>query len=192
MQRHPTSLDTPVRRRRRRWLVAGPLAGALVVVTWLLAFGLTRNPDSYRNPLVGQREPAVALTSLEAGEPIRLSRFHGQVVVVNFWGPWCNACIAEHPALAQAWHRYRDQGVVVLGVVYQAGASEARAFRRELGDTWPSALDPGSSAALAFGVRGAAETFIISRTGRIAAWHAGPVSFGFLSSSIDRLLGRRV
>jgi hypothetical protein len=39
-------------------------------------------------------------------------------------------------------------------------------------------------------VRGVPETFFVSRTGRIAAWHAGPVSYPLLTNEIDRLLAR--
>src|SRR5438105_15850757 len=133
MRRHPTSLDPTGSRNRKPWLVAGPLAAVFLVVIWLLAFGLTRNPDSYRNPLVGRRAPAFALRSLQGGGAIRLAQLRGQIVLVNFWGSWCNDCVVEHAALDQAWRRYRDQGVVVLGVVYQDTASNAERFLHELG-----------------------------------------------------------
>jgi cytochrome c biogenesis protein CcmG/thiol:disulfide interchange protein DsbE len=191
MRRHPTNLGVAAG-RRNPWLVAGPLAVGLVMLTWLLAFGLTRNPDAYRNPLVGHRAPSLELRSLTSDRAIRLSRFRGQVLVVNFWASWCNDCAVEHPALAEAWRRYRDQGVVELGVVYRDSASNAERFLRDVGGGWPQAVDPGSRTALAYGVRGGAETFIVSPSGRIAAWHAGPVSYPYLSSEIDRLLRRTV
>jgi cytochrome c biogenesis protein CcmG, thiol:disulfide interchange protein DsbE len=188
IKRHPTSLEAASGRRRRRWVLAVPLAVVLVLVTWVLAFGLTRNPDAYRNPLIGHRAPPFALRTLGGGGPIRLDDFHGQVAVVNFWASWCVPCREEHPALDAAWQRYRDQGVVVLGIDYQDSPSGARAFIRELGGSWPVLQDRGSKTALAYGVRGVPETFFVSPTGRIAAWHAGPVSYSLLSREIDRLL----
>ena len=110
--------------------------------------------------------------------------------MVNFWASWCVSCRQEHPALEAAWQRYRDQGVVVLGIDYQDSSSGARAFVHELGGSWPVLDDPGSRTALAYGVRGVPETFFVSRTGRIAAWHAGPVSSSLLTNEIDRLLAR--
>ena len=193
IKRHPTSLESRGGWRRRRWAVGVPLVIALVLVTWLLAFGLTRNPDAYRNPLVGHRAPSFALRPLVGGGTIRLDDFRGQVAVVNFWASWCAPCRQEHPALQAAWRRYRDQGVVVLGIDYQDSPAGARAFRSELGGSWPVASDPGSRTALAYGVRGVPETFVVSPAGRVAAWHAGPVSYGMLTTQIDRLLagGRR-
>jgi cytochrome c biogenesis protein CcmG/thiol:disulfide interchange protein DsbE len=187
MGRHPSRLG-PDGAGRRRWLLSVPLAIILVLVTWLLAFGLGRDPDAYRNPLVGRRAPAIALRSIDGSRTIRLSDFRGEVVVVNFWASWCADCVVEHDALSLAWDRYRDQGAVVLGVVYQDTAHNAAKFASELGGTWPQAVDDDSKTALAYGVRGVPETFVVSPTGRVVAWHAGAVSYGFLSRTISRQL----
>ena len=187
--RHPTSLSPPGRWRRRPLVLTVPLVVVLVLVTWLLAFGLGRNPDRYRNPLVGHSAPTFTLPSIDGGT-VSLSRFRGQVVVVNFWASWCNDCLLEHGVLGQAWQRYRDQGVVVLGVVYQDAASNARRYVRELGGSWPQAMDAGSKTAIAYGVRGVPETFFISRNGTVAAHHSGAVSYGLLTEEIGKLLGR--
>jgi len=187
---HPTALASPGTWRRRRWLVVAPIAVALVLVTWMLAFGLTRNPDRLRSAMIGHRAPDFALPTLGGDHSVRLAALRGQVVVVNFWGSWCADCVTEHPALSAAWQRYRDQGVTLLGVLYQDPAANAEAFLRAHGGDWPEVTDPGARAAIAYGVRGAPETFFISPNGRVAAWHSGPISYELLSSEIARLLGR--
>jgi cytochrome c biogenesis protein CcmG, thiol:disulfide interchange protein DsbE len=190
--RHPTSLDAPGRWRRRPLALTVPLVVVLTLVTWLLAFGLVRNPDRYRNPLVGHAAPAFALSTLDGRHTVRLSQFRGQVVVMNFWASWCTDCTLEHGALQEAWQRYRDQGVVVLGVAYQDAASNAQRYVRELGGGWPVVMDAGSRTGIAYGVRGVPETFFISRDGRVAAHRDGPVTYQLLSEEISRLLGRSV
>jgi cytochrome c biogenesis protein CcmG, thiol:disulfide interchange protein DsbE len=187
---HPTALASPGTWRRRRWLVVAPIAVALVLVTWMLAFGLTRNPDRLRSTMIGHRAPDFALPTLDGDHTLRLSALRGQVVVVNFWGSWCADCVTEHPALAAAWQRYRDQGMTLVGVLYQDPVANAQAFLREHGGDWPEVTDPGAHTSIAYGVRGAPETFLISRSGRVAAWHSGPISYQLLSSEITRLLGR--
>src|SRR5439155_16284243 len=114
----------------------------------------------------------------------------GQVVVLNFWASWCAECVTEHPALAAAWQRYRDQGVTVVGVLYQDSASSAAEFLRRYPGDWPQVADPGDRTSIAYGVRGVPETFFIARNGRIAAQHSGAVSYELLSSEITHLLGR--
>ncbi|MFD1905551.1 redoxin domain-containing protein [Paenibacillus rhizoplanae] len=45
-----------------------------------------------------------------------LEEFRGKSVVLNFWGSWCAPCVKEMPALQAQWEKWKDQGVVVLGV----------------------------------------------------------------------------
>jgi cytochrome c biogenesis protein CcmG/thiol:disulfide interchange protein DsbE len=174
--------------RRHPVLLTVPLATALVLVTWMLAFGQGRNPDAYRNPLIGRRAPGFTLTSLRGSEPIRLSEFRGKVVVLNFWASWCNECWAEHEALDKAWRRYRHQGVVVIGVAYQDPETDSREFLRALRPGWPQGRDDGYRTSIAYSVHGVPATVFIARNGTIAAIRPGRVSYSFLSSQISRLL----
>src|SRR5919197_4305700 len=115
---HPSELD-PVsarRRRRNRWVMVGAVVGGVVLLTLLLSFGLSRDPTLIRSALIGRPAPGFSLQTLDGSDTVRLSDLRGQVVVVNFWASWCADCRIEHSSLVTAWERYRDRGVVVLGV----------------------------------------------------------------------------
>jgi cytochrome c biogenesis protein CcmG/thiol:disulfide interchange protein DsbE len=155
----------------------------------MLAFGLTRKPGEVRSAMIGRPAPGFALPTIDGQRTLRFSDLRGQVVVVNFWASWCGDCITEHPALAAAWQRFRDQGVAMIGVVYEDPAAAAARFVRAHGVAWPEVLDPGDRTSIAYGVRGVPETFFIARDGRVAAQHSGPVSYDLLSREITRLLG---
>jgi cytochrome c biogenesis protein CcmG, thiol:disulfide interchange protein DsbE len=109
-------------------------------------------------------------------------------VVLNFWASWCAECAQEHPALDAAWRRYRDQGVVVLGVTFEDGRADAARWARAQGVGWPVLSDPGSRTALAYGVSGVPETLFIGPDGRVAAKRVGPVTLALLTERIGRLL----
>ena len=94
-----------------------------------------------------------------------LSKLRGQVVVVNFWASWCTECHDEQDALDQTWQRYRDSGVVVLGVDFEDTSDGARDYMHQSGLTYPVVEDKDSKTALAYGIRGIPETFLIDRTG---------------------------
>src|SRR5947209_7634535 len=49
-------------------------------------------------------------------EPLRLSGLRGKVVLVDFWEYTCVNCIRTFPYL-KSWHqKYRDKGLVIVGV----------------------------------------------------------------------------
>jgi cytochrome c biogenesis protein CcmG, thiol:disulfide interchange protein DsbE len=157
----------------------------LVGFTWLLASGLGKDPRLLPSELIGERAPAFALERLEGSGPISLTELRGQVVVLNFFASWCGDCRIEHPALETAWGRYRDRGVVFVGVDFGETAEGAARYRAELGGDWPLLLDPGSKAALDYGVYGVPETFVISPEGTVLAKRVGPVGYGWLTDQIE-------
>jgi cytochrome c biogenesis protein CcmG/thiol:disulfide interchange protein DsbE len=177
--------------RRGRWIVVATVAVSVSLISALLAFGLSRDPSVIRSPLLGRPAPDFALRTLQGGPRIRLSGFRGRVVVINFWASWCAACREEHPALIAAWERYRDQGVVMLGIDYQDRVPDALAFVREMGGDWPIVQDPGGRVALSYGVYGVPETFFIDQKGIVAYKRIGASSYELLTDQIQRLLDRR-
>jgi cytochrome c biogenesis protein CcmG, thiol:disulfide interchange protein DsbE len=192
-QGHPSALVSsrpPWGRRRRRLLLVGGVLAAIALLTLLLAFGLRRDPSVVSSALVGRRAPSFDLPYLSSAGHLRLSDLRGQVVVVNFWGSWCQGCRLEHNALEAAWQRYRDQGVVVVGISFQDAVSSSAAFARELNMDWPLVSDAGSRTALAYGVYGAPETFLIDRSGMVRERWVGPVGYEQLTDQITRLQGQ--
>ncbi|MGH2573300.1 MAG: TlpA family protein disulfide reductase [Actinomycetota bacterium] len=155
--------------------------------TSLFAFGLSRDPSVLRSRLVGRPAPDFSLPALEGGGTVRLSDLRGQVVVINFWASWCLACREEHPNFVLAWDRYRDQGVVFLGIVYQDSRSSAMEYMREMGGDWPNVVDPDSRTALAYGVFGIPETFFIDARGVVRYKQIGATPYDLLVREVERL-----
>jgi cytochrome c biogenesis protein CcmG/thiol:disulfide interchange protein DsbE len=183
------SVDAPERfRPPSRWrpvvLVVAPAAAFAL----LLAASLGRDPRALPSELVGDPAPGFELSGLGGGPPVALDELRGKVVVVNFWASWCLECREEHPALAAAWGRYRERGVVLVGVLFEDTAEDGLAFADELGMDWPLVDDPGSRIAIAYGVFGVPETFVIAPDGTVVAKRVGPVDYTWLTSQIERAL----
>src|SRR3954447_20132142 len=51
------------------------------------------------------------------GKAYTLDQLTGKVVVVNFWATWCHPCQKEIPDLSKLYEKYKDKGVVMLGVL---------------------------------------------------------------------------
>lgn len=161
------------------------LAGLALAVVFANRFG--EDPRIGSSPLVGKPAPDVTVEIFDGGGPLPLADTAGTVTVVNFWAPWCVPCRTEHGALLQAAARYEGE-VTIVGVAYQSEDDAIDAYLDELGRGYTIATDPGSRAAIRFGVRGVPETFFIGRDGTVAAKVSGPVDLGLLTSTIDALL----
>jgi cytochrome c biogenesis protein CcmG/thiol:disulfide interchange protein DsbE len=172
---------------RRRALLLGAVAVAVSAVVVLLSIGLSRDPSATASPLVGRAAPDFTLAQFD-GKPFTLSQVRGQVVVLNFWASWCTECHTEQPALNQTWQRFRDSGVLVVGVNFQDTKGDAGDYVRTAGVSYPVVEDGNSRTALAYGLRGIPETFLIDQNGRIVDRVIGPVDATKLSSRISSLL----
>ncbi len=187
---HPSAvtLSGGPHRRRSRWITVSTVIVGVGLLAALFDFGLGRDPSIIRSPLLGRRAPDFTLRTLDGSRTVRLADLRGQVVIVNFWASWCAACREEHPALQDAWERYRDQGVVLVGIDFQDQRQPALDFMREMGGDWPVVEDPGGRTALDYGVAGVPETFFIGRDGVIRFKQIGPSSYELLTDQIQRLL----
>ena len=135
--------------------------------------------------------PAVSGTTL-TGSQLRLSQYRGKVVVLNFWASWCAPCRAESPALAQVARGYAGRGVQFVGVnIKDPGRTNAEAFDRNLGITYPSLYDPAGEILLAFRSTvppsGIPSTLVVDRTGHIAARVIGQVSYSGLKKLLNQV-----
>ncbi len=114
------------------------------------------------------------------------------MVIVNFWASWCYpACYEEAPALARAWEKYKDRGVVMIGIDIQDKDEAARKFLAQFKHTFPNAPDPLGRVSVDYGVYGVPETFFIDRAGRVRWKHVGAVTDDLLRQRVEALLGER-
>ncbi|OZM79960.1 redoxin family protein [Pseudonocardia sp. MH-G8] len=187
----------PTPPRRRRAAKVGAIVIAVVAIGIGAVFGMRLNTDPtlVDSPLIGRPAPDVVLPELEGPGQVSLAGLGGQIVVVNFWASWCVACREEHPALLAAAEQYRDAGVTFVGIDYQDGKESAVAFLDEMGrggDDYRYVTDPGSRAALEFGLFGVPETFVIDRSGVIVAKITGASTYPLLAGALDAVLaGKR-
>lgn len=156
-----------------RWKVFWIGGIVTLPVLILLGIGLGFDPRTIDSPLIGKEAPHFVLEDLE-GNRVRLEELKGQPVVLNFWATWCRPCIAEHPVFLSAARRY-DGRVAFLGVIYQDETRKIRNFVAQRGIWGPTLVDDEAAVAVAYGVYGVPETYIIDAEGKVSHKYTGPV-----------------
>jgi cytochrome c biogenesis protein CcmG, thiol:disulfide interchange protein DsbE len=170
-----------------RWVkILAPLS--LIPLVLLLAYGFWTDPSRVPSPLVGREAPDFTISLLDGGE-LSLRDLRGKIVVVNFWASWCYpACWNEAPRLEGAWQKYKDMGLMIVGIVHQDSEGNAKDFIAKHGKTYPNGMDPKSRIAIEYGVYGIPETFFIDREGKLAYKHIGEIDMETLMDKIEALL----
>ena len=118
---------------------------------------------------LGTVVPDFSFTDLD-GVSHRIADFHGHVVLIVFWATWCGPCRAEAPAIVEVYQRFKDQGLIVVGLNPNDPLVDVRQFIDEFhvgGLTTREALD-GPVHTL-FRVTGWPAHFLIGMDGRIVA-----------------------
>jgi len=150
----------------------------------LLAWGLVK---SRRGPVESGLAPDFTLTGFD-GKMVTLSKLRGQVVIINFWASWCQPCRQEAAYLEQTWRKYKDQGVVFIGVDYVDIESAALAYIQEFGITYLNGPDLGTRISQAYNIKGVPETYYVAKNGELRGVKIGPLQEPELDDKINELL----
>jgi cytochrome c biogenesis protein CcmG, thiol:disulfide interchange protein DsbE len=168
------------------------LVGSLVVLGVVLAVVgprlLSGRPAAGEGqatgPAVGLLAPDFELTDALSGGQVKLSSFRGRPVWLNFWASWCPGCVREMPRIQQAYERYGQDGLVVLGINVQESPEQARKFATDNAFKWTFLLDRDGRVTDLYYVNGLPFQVFIGPDGVIKAIRPGEV----LDSDIEGYL----
>lgn len=114
-----------------------------------------------------------APATLAADDPLDLERFHGKVVVIDFWASWCAPCRQSFPWLNEMQAKYRDRGLVIIGVNVDRERAEAERFLQQTPADFNIVYDPEGTLAARYQVPGMPSSYVIGRDGQQAGVHIG-------------------
>ncbi|HEX2016929.1 MAG TPA: TlpA disulfide reductase family protein [Solirubrobacteraceae bacterium] len=168
-----------------------PILAALaaVAVVGLLVYGISARSDDHSldDAVAHGQLPAAPdrrLPLLGSAGQHRLADYRGQVVVLNVWASWCEPCRAEAPLLERIQSTLIRHRGTILGLTYRDTTPDSVAFMREFHLSYPSLRDVDGKLAQAYGTKALPETFVLDRSGRVAALSRGQVDQAFLDRAV--------
>lgn len=174
------------KRQSKQFLLFIPIAiflGVAIAFGW----GLTRDPRILPSTLIGKSVPQFSLPPVK-GRSLGLSTadLRGEVSLVNVFASWCTECRLEHPLIM----RLKSQSIVTVhGLNYKDPPDDAARWLDKFGDPYTrTGADIKGRVGIEWGVYGVPETFVISKDGRIAYKHIGPLSPEVLDKKIIPLI----
>ena len=94
-----------------------------------------------------------------------LADFKGKVVLLDFWATWCAPCRQTIPHLEALHKKYKDQGLVVIGINNETDHDKVKAFARDR-ISYIILLDANKQFQ-EYGISGIPTAFYIDRAGKI-------------------------
>ena len=125
--------------------------------------------------------------------PLTAEALRGKVVLVDFWTYSCINCLRTLPYV-KAWaEKYRDQGLVVIGVhapefAFERNIDNVRKATHDLGVTYPVAIDNNYAIWRAFGNNYWPAHYFIDAQGRVRFHHFGEGEYEKSEAVIRQLL----
>lgn len=193
----------------RKMAVSMPSGNLLRLANILLA-GLDHSVDlqgifNEPAPATAGTLPEIVATQWIDQSPVKLSELRGQIVLLDFWAPWCPPCRYTLPRL-QKWHEsYKDKGLVILGLTQYFGAADGRrvthgeelaylrSFKKQNRLPYGFAVNDTGINDLNYGVFTIPMSFLIDRRGnvRFIAFGADEQEIGALEKMLRTVVEER-
>lgn len=168
-------------------------ASVLLLISAALAFAA--GGSGTRAPLrpANERQPAPQFALEDSsGKTIQQSKYHGKVVLLDFWATWCTGCKEEIPWFSAFRNTYGKQGLIIVGVsMDEGGWNVLKPFLAKNPMPYPIVLG-NDTTAQRYRIESLPDTFLIDRKGRIAAaYKAGLVDRNDIERNIKSLLAKQ-
>jgi thiol-disulfide isomerase/thioredoxin len=125
--------------------------------------------------------------------PLTMKGMRGKVVLIDFWEYTCVNCIRTFPYLIE-WHRrYKDKGLVIIGVHtpefdFAKRLDNVRRAATDFGFRYPIAVDSDYKIWNSYGNRYWPAKYLIDKKGVIRDFHFGEGDYGNTEAKIQLLL----
>ncbi len=142
----------------------------LACVALLPVFEAGAADGAYGSPaaVVGKAFPSLKVEFMGAKPD-----YEGKARIVEFWATWCPPCRATIPHLNKTYNKFKDKGLVVIGVTDEE-KSKVESFRTKIPMDYSVAIDASGELSKQLGIRGIPQAFVVNKKG-VVVWEGHPM-----------------
>ncbi len=148
--------------------------------------------DPYSAPLYPAKQQAKAkdfTADLLGGGTFTLSGHRDEVIIMNIWATWCAPCHDETPDFVDLYEKYKERGLLVLGVsIDEQGPSVVKPFMEKYEVTYPMIIDDGTVMDKYGPTMGIPTSYIIDKKGHLRYFAVGALTKKELEPKLVKLL----
>jgi peroxiredoxin len=129
------------------------LIACFLSILWQIEGGISETPDKNNGwkpkeglELIGTQAPSLKGLKWLNAEPLDIEDLRGKVILIRFWLVGCPLCERTAPALVQLYDKYKEEGLMVIGIHHPKSESAknpalVRSAAERFGFDFPIAQD---------------------------------------------------
>lgn len=169
-------------------------AVAAVAISAAALTGFSANAVPLKTPMAAPE--FVGIDKWLNSEPLTMQQLRGKVVLVDFWTYTCSNCINTLPYV-KSWHeKYKDQGLVVVGVhtpeySFERNTDNVRTAIKRFDIRYPVAQDNRYATWSAYNNQYWPAVYLIDKKGQVVYTHFGEGQYAQTEAAIQALLAQK-
>ena len=136
---------------------------------------------------VGRQAPDFTLPTLD-GSTVTLYDVKAPVKILDFWASWCAPCRKENPNMVKTYEKFKDKGLVIIGISMDAREGDWKKAVETDGLTWIQACDYKNTAgevARAYNITAIPRVLVLDKNNRV-------IADGLTGEMLDEFLAKRL
>lgn len=127
------------------------------------------------------------------GTKLNYSELKGKVVLIDFWAAWCEPCKEALPHYNKIFKKYKDQGLIVIGMNEDDDKKERDTFLKSHSLDFPIYHDTSKQMIKNFNVQALPSLFVFDRSLNLVSLYRGfnPEKTETLEKKIQELLVKK-
>ncbi len=136
----------------------------------------------------------VGITGWVNTGPVTLEQLHGKVILIDFWTYSCINCIRTFPYIKDWYAKYKDKGLIVVGVhtpefEFEKNIDNVKDAAQRFGLQYPIAIDSDFKTWQNFNNRFWPAHYLVDKEGIVRSFHFGEGAYQETENDIRSLLG---